>query len=573
MSASDRPLWQKLQLRENYIFLALTILIGVLAGLAAVLFTLGIKVTTYRLFGIAPSYVRYILVPTLMSLFTGFLLLKFFPEARGSGVPQTEAAYHLNQGKVPGRVAFGKFVTGVLTIGAGHSMGREGPSVQIGAGLASSIGRWFQLSPARAQSLVPVAAAGALAGAFNTPVAAVLFALEEIIGDMNAALIGSTVVASVAAVVVERSILGNSPIFHVPQYELVDPRELMAYAVLGIVGGVLSLAFCKGLLRLRAIFLRMPKRTRMIQPAMGGLAIGVILIFFPQVLGVGYEYVNQTLNGGLLLKTMIVLCVAKLVATIISYASGNAGGIFSPSLYLGAMAGGAIGVLMHRFAPFPTGDPGAYALVGMGATFAGIVRAPMTSVFMIFELTQDYQVFVPLMIANMISFAISRRYQPMSLYHALLQQDDVHMPQPGAPLPSNNWRAEDVMVRDFTLLPPDLSVEQAHQLIANADAPAFLVGSDGTFTGLVTRDRIEQSMKSSSGVPLSVLVITELAHVHPDHRLELVLERLGKNPGLLPVVSRSNVQQVLGTITPQTVVQFLQKTWDEPGASQGASPT
>ena len=226
MSAANAPLIQRLRLRENHIYLALTIIIGILAGLAAVLFTLAIKGTTYLLFGMAPSNLRYILVPTLMSLVTGFLLARFFPEARGSGVPQTEAAYHLHQGHVPGRVAFGKFVTGVLCIGSGHSMGREGPSVQIGAGIASSIGKWFHLSPARAQSLIPVASAAALSAAFNTPVAAVLFALEEIIGDMNAALLGSTVVASVASVIVERSILGNNPIFHVPQYHLVDPAEL-----------------------------------------------------------------------------------------------------------------------------------------------------------------------------------------------------------------------------------------------------------------------------------------------------------------------------------------------------------
>ncbi len=334
MNASGLPLLQKLRLRENHIFLALTILIGIIAGLAAVLFTLAIQATTHALFGVSPSNLRYILVPTLMSLVTGFLLYKFFPEARGSGVPQTEAAYHLHQGDIPGRVAFGKFLTGVLCIGSGHSMGREGPSVQIGASLASSIGKWFRLSPGRAQSLIPVASAAALSAAFNTPVAAVLFALEEIIGDMNAALIGSTVVASVASVVVERSILGNSPIFHVPQYQLVDPAELIAYVVLGIVGGVVSLAFSKGLLWLRGIFLRMPKRSRIFQPAMGGVVIGVILIFFPQVMGVGYEYVGQALNGGLLLKTLILLCVAKLVATIVSYASGNAGGIFAPSLYL-----------------------------------------------------------------------------------------------------------------------------------------------------------------------------------------------------------------------------------------------
>jgi CIC family chloride channel protein len=562
---------QKLRLRENHVFFALTIIIAVLAGLSAVLFTLAIKGTSYLLFGIAPSNLRYILVPTLMSLVTGFLLLKFFPDARGSGVPQTEAAYHLRQGDIPGRVAFGKFLTGALCIGSGHSMGREGPSVQIGAGLASAIGKWFNLSPARAQSLVPVAAAAALAAAFNTPVAAVLFALEEIIGDMNAALIGSTVVASVASVIVERSILGNSPIFHVPQYQLVHPAELIAYLVLGVVGGILSLAFCKGLLRLRGVFKRMPARTRLIQPAMGGLVIGVILIFVPQVMGVGYEFVNQALNGGLLLKTMALLCIVKLIATMISYASGNAGGIFAPSLYFGAMAGGVIGTLMHRFAPFPTGDPGAYALVGMGTLFAGIIRAPMTSVFMIFELTQDYQVFVPLMIANMVSFAISKHYQPTSLYHALLQQDDVHMPTPGARIPAGSWRALDVMSRDFTMVPPNVTSKNALQMLEKSSLQSLLVGDNGLYVGLVQRGRLEESVNNGEAeAPIGDLVLVDCAHAHPDHPLEVALERLGKNPGVLPVVSRKQIREVLGIITPQTVMQFLQKTWDEP-ATQGGN--
>ncbi len=560
MKTPELPLIQRLRLRENHIFLALTILIGILAGLAAVLFTLAIKGTTYLLFGISPSTLRYILVPTLVSLVTGFLLAKFFPEARGSGVPQTEAAYHLEQGHVPARVAFGKFVTGVLCIGSGHSMGREGPSVQIGAGIASSIGKWFHLSPARAQSLIPVASAAALSAAFNTPVAAVLFALEEIIGDMNAALLGSTVVASVASVIVERSILGNNPIFHVPQYHLVHPAELIAYVALGLVGGVVSLAFSKGLLRLREVFLAMPKRTRVYQPAMGGLVIGVILIFFPQVLGVGYEYADQALNGALLLNTLLLLCVAKLVATIVSYASGNAGGIFAPSLYLGAMAGGAIGVVVHHFAPFPTADPGAYAMVGMGALFAGIIRAPMTSVFMIFELTQDYQVLVPLMIANMISFLISKHYQPVPLYRALLQQDHVHLPPAMARPPTGMWRASDIMTRDFSLIPPDTRIADALKVVANPDSPAFLVGSDGLYSGLVTRDQIQRALRSEMPDSLiSTLTITDLAHVHPDHPLELALERLGKNPGILPVVSRSEVRHLQGVITPGTVIQFLQK--------------
>ena len=217
-------------------------------------------------------------------------------------------------------------------------MGREGPSVQIGAGLASVAGRWLRLSPRRARDLVPVGAAGALAAAFNTPIAAVLFALEEIIGDMNASLLGSTVVASVAAVVVERSILGNEPLFHVPPYRLVHPAELVAYALLGVFGGIVSVVFCKGLLATRAAFLRLPARTKIFQPAVGGLISGESP--FSAIMGVGYEYVDQALNGGLLLRTMVILCFLKLIATIVSYRSGNAGGIFAPSLYIGAMAGG-----------------------------------------------------------------------------------------------------------------------------------------------------------------------------------------------------------------------------------------
>jgi chloride channel protein, CIC family len=419
---------RQIRFREQQLFLALSIVIGILAGLAAVLFTLAIDRLNHVFFGLAPSRARLFAIPAVVGIGTGALLAKVFPGVRGSGVPQTEAAFQLHGGVIPGRVPIGKFITGVLCIGSGHSMGREGPSVQIGAGLASTIGRWIGLSPARVKELVPIGAAGALAAAFNTPVAAVIFSLEEIIGDMNATLLGSTVVASVASVIVERSILGNEPLFRVPTYHLVHPAELLAYALLGIVGGGISIVFCKLLLTLRALFQRLPAATRMWQPAMGGVAIGGLLTVAPEVMGVGYDYVGQALNGGLVMKTLVILCVLKLVATIVSYASGNAGGIFAPSLFIGAMAGGVVGTLVHRMAPFPTGDAGAYALVGMGTLFAGIIRAPMTSVFMIFEITQDYQILVPLMVANLLSFVISRRYLPLPVYHALLEQDGVHLP-------------------------------------------------------------------------------------------------------------------------------------------------
>jgi CIC family chloride channel protein len=561
MSIAGTKVAERLRLRENQIFLALTVLIGVISGLSAVLFTLAIKAVQRLLFGAEPTHLRLILVPTLVSFVTGFLLWRFFPDGRGSGIPQTEAAYHLNNGVIPGRVPFGKFITGVLCVGSGHSMGREGPSVQIGAGLASLLGRWFQLSPERVRSLVPIGAAAALSAAFNTPVAAVIFALEEIIGDMNAGLIGSTVVASVTSVIVERSILGSEPLFRVPAYHLVSPSELLAYAALGLIGGLISVIFCKGLLGARLLFKRLPGWSVPFQPAIGGLALGAILIFVPEVMGVGYEYVDTALSGALVLKVMLLLCAVKLLATIVSYSSGNAGGIFGPTLYLGAMAGGAVGILVHRFAPFPAADPGAYALVGMGALFAGIIRAPMTSVFMIFELTQDYEILVPLMVANMLSFLISKNFQHEPIYHALLEQDEIYLPGPESRLAAGTWRAKDLMEREPLVLDPAMNAAQAVTLISASRDQSFAVAQQGIFVGIVTRARIEEARNSGlENTEVRALVEPKWVHVHPDHPLELTLERYGQNPKLLPVLRRGVGQHLEGVINHETILRFLDRS-------------
>jgi chloride channel protein, CIC family len=564
------PSAQNAVLREHQLFLALSIVVGVAAGLAAVLFSVAIEFTSHRLFGLSPSPLRLFAIPPLVSVGTGLLLAKVFPDVRGSGVPQTEAAYHLADGAIPARVPLGKFITGVLCIGSGHSLGREGPSVQIGAGVASVAGRWLGLSAGRVRDLVPVGAAGALAAAFNTPVAAVLFALEEVIGDLNAPLLGSTVVASVAAVVVERSILGNEPLLHLPTYQLVHPAELIAYAGLGIVGGAVSLVFCKGLLAARALFRRLPPRTMVIQPAIGGLVIGVVIVYVPQVMGVGYEFVDRALNGEMLLRTMALLCFVKLSATIVSYASGNAGGIFAPSLYIGAMAGGAVGLLVHRFAPFPTAGSGAYALVGMGALFAGIVRAPMTSVFMIFEITQDYQILVPLMVANLLSFVISKRYQPVPVYHALLQQDGVHLPT-AATTPQVGRTAGQLMRRDVRFLPAELSVEDAWEWARADHAPAYLVGTRDRLEGTLTRRTLEASWASGNRAkPVATLLDREVVHAHPDHSLDVVLDRLARSGGILAIVSRANAQQVEGVVTVDSLLPI--QHWTSPPTGVSSEP-
>jgi CIC family chloride channel protein len=388
-------------------------------------------------------------------------------------------------------------------------------------------------------------------------VAAVLFALEEIIGDMNAGLIGSTVVASVTSVIVERAILGDEVLFRVPTYQLAHPAELLAYVLLGIVGGFVSVLFCKSLLKLRAFFLKLPASTAMFQPAVGGLAIGIILIFVPQVMGVGYEYVDQALNGGLLLKTMVLLCLVKLGATVVSYSTGNAGGIFAPSLYLGAMAGGVVGQLVHQHAPFPTAAPGAYALVGMGTLFAGIVRAPMTSVFMIFELTQDYQILVPLMTANMLSFLISRRFQHAPVYHALLEQSHIYLPGPEM-RPENATRVRSLMNTDVRFVPPSTSIADAQRVLADDHSDCCLIGDRSHLVGVLTMSSLKEAISSGRETDsVQSIAIREFEHLYPDQPVDIALERLSRSGHLLPVLSRSGNRRVEGVIGIDSILKYV----------------
>src|SRR5580704_15298484 len=414
--------------REEQVFLVLTLFIGALVGLMAVVFILLTERVGSRLYPPGGAAWHRVLIPIVGSLVMGYLLYRFFPDARGSGIPQTKAALYAREGRITAATMFGKFFCTSATLASGIPLGREGPTVQVGAGIASVLGRHLGLRPEKVKALIPVAAAAAIAAAFNTPLAAVLFALEEIVGDLHAPVLGSVVLASATSWGVLRLILGNSPLFKVPQYQLVNPVEFAIYAVLGLSAGLVSVVFAKLLLGMRERFLHFPRWTIWFQPVAGGLLVGLLGWFVPQVMRVGYGYVGLALNGNMTLRLMALLVVLKLITVTTSYASGNAGGIFGPALFIGAMLGGSVGTAAHHFFPAYTATPGAYALVGMGAAFAGIVRAPMTSVLMIFEMTQDYEVIVPLMIANLVSLFIASRLQHEPIYEALAVQDGIHLP-------------------------------------------------------------------------------------------------------------------------------------------------
>jgi CIC family chloride channel protein len=275
------------------------------------------------------------------------------------------------------------------------------------------------------------------------------------------------------------------------------------------------------------------------------------------MLGVGYDYVDRALNGGLLLDAAIVLGVTKIAATVVSYAAGNPGGIFAPTLYIGAMTGAAVGILIGRIAPFVPADPGAYALVGMGAVFAGIVRAPLTSVFMIFELTQDYQIILPLMVANLLSFYLSKRFQKLPLYHALLEQDDVHLPPATGRPAAESRTAADVMTADFEMLPGDTAIVDAAAMEGAGDS-VHLVGDGREFLGIVDFEELRGAISAGRGAEsIRSLAVSTPVHAHPDHPIDILVERLAHSNGVLPIVSRADAKVVVGIVTVERIMRAL----------------
>lgn len=445
-------LLQRLRPDEPQHLFALTLGVGVLCGLVAVSFHLAIQLAEALLIerALAAPGARWIFwtiaTPALGGLVAGAALTWLVPGARGSGIPQVKVAFARQDGRIRFRDAFGKFVVGAFQIGSGASLGREGPTVQICAGAASALARVTALPPRNMRRLLPVGVAAGIAAAFNAPIAAVTFTIEEIVGTLDHAILSGVVVAAALAAVIERGILGVHPVIQVAQaYALDHASSLPFYALLGLVAAVVSVGFTDGLLAVRRWFRHVAAVPAWTHPALGGLATGVIAVVVIELLGVtgvnggGYHTLAAALAGRLPLQVLAALCLAKAVATICSYSSGGAGGIFAPSLFIGAMLGGVVGSLDVLALGHEPAQLGAFALVGMGAVFAGVIRAPITSVLIIFEMTGGYGLVLPLMLANMTAFAIARRLRPLPIYEALLAQDGVHLPQqPLAPLPARS---------------------------------------------------------------------------------------------------------------------------------------
>src|ERR1700716_2361826 len=543
---------------EETFFLVLSVFIGIFAGLAVVCFRLAIDWTHLALLGPLPQAHtwRLFVVPSLAGLAVALLAIHVFPGIGGSGVNQTKAALYIFNGYIPFRTAIGKFVCAALAIGGGHSLGPEDPSLQIGAGLASALGRQLQLSREKLRLRAPVGAAAGLAAAFNAPVSAVLFVIEEVIGRWSAGILGSVVLSAVSSVVIVRGFLGSEPLFRIPVTTFKRPAELIAYAGLGIVGGVASVLFAKAIGFLRPRLKALPHWTQYFQSAVAGLLIGLIAFLgAPQVMGAGYDFMDQALRGQYAWKLLAVLAALKIIATTFSFASGTPGGMFAPTLFVGAMLGGAVGGVEHLWFPHLAGSNGTYALVGMGVLFAGFLRAPMTSVFMVLEVSGNDEIIVPVIVANTFAYVVSRSLQPVPIFDLLTRQD-------GLVLPSLEEEREEAILRiEDAMLPPppvilsaDETLERAFQRLDEKSRDILLVRLNPTGWSTISRDLLERLLNEGKGEHTigSLISAQTLPCLYPDLPLEAALRYVNQVP-LVPVVNRADSRRLEGIISREAV--------------------
>jgi CIC family chloride channel protein len=543
---------------EQQLFLLIAILIGIYSGLAVVCFRMAIEWARLVLLGssLSPAFPRVVLVPAAIGLVVAALVVLVFPAVRGSGVNQTKAALYIYDGFISVRTVIGKFLTSALAIGSGQSLGPEDPSLQIGAGLASALGRRLSLSRDRLRYIAPVGAAAGLAAAFNSPITAVLFVIEEVIGRWTAGVLGAVVLSAVASVVTEQWFLGDQPLFRVPAYHLVHGAELIAYAALGVMGGAVSLLFVKSIAALRPRLRALPPWTWYLQPAIAGLLVGFIGLRFPQVMGAGYDAIDQAMHDRFGWQMLAALCILKVVTTTASFVSGTPGGLFAPTLFIGAMLGGAVCAIERTVAPGLTGPIGAYALVGMGTLFAGILRAPMTSVFMIVEVSGNYSIILPVMISNTIAYLMSRSFQQHALFDLLSRQDGTELPSMEEERESDVRTVEDAMrAAEGVVLPGDETIGTAAARADQVAAEYFLVDLGGGVWGGVSRDELHAGAPRGDMLRTSVQPIAA-PYLYPDQSLETALRVIGDRP-FVPVVHRADRRRLQGVVALRDLLRVV----------------
>jgi len=552
---------------DHSVMVMIAAVVGLLGGLCAVGFREFIhfvqeqawRMPAFTLDGIrSQPWWMVVLVPAAGGLVVGTIIRVFAREAKGHGVPEVIEAVMLHGGRIRPRVVIAKMIASGICIGTGGAVGREGPIVQIGAAMGSTLGQWLNMGERRVRTLVGCGAAAGIAATFNAPIAGVIFAAEVILGDFALASLTPIVVSSVAATVVGHIFLGDVPAFVVPAYSLADPRELFAYVFLGVVAGLVALVFIRVLYKTEDFWDgplgRIPGPVRAM---LGGAMIGAVALRYPEIMGVGYEAIEAALHGQLVWHVLLILAVVKIFAVSTTIGSGGSGGVFAPSLFIGSMTGGAVGGVVHGLWPAVTATPGAYALVGMGAVVAATTHAPITAFMIIFELTSDYKIILPLMIACVIATLIARRLSEASIYSMKLIRRGVDMYRGRSLNVLAHMKVKDVMREAGSAVTPDTPLlSLLSTFTANPMDTIFVVDGEQRLRGVINLDDIRPLLNDHAAldqvlIAFDIMRTTEFPSVRPDHSLDEVMRQLGRYRFEVPVLDNG---VLMGSIYPEDVI-------------------
>jgi CIC family chloride channel protein len=566
------PRWlDQRMVSESGVILFTALIVGIGAGLGAVIFRRLIE-GAHRLAydglggmmeGIYPFYL--LIIPALGGLIVGPLIYRFAREAKGHGVPEVMEAVALRGGRIRPRVAVVKSLASAISIGTGGSVGREGPIAQIGSALGSTVGQLFRLSDDRVRNLVACGAAGGIAATFNAPIAGSVFALEVILGQFHAAYFGAVVISAVVADVVAHIFEGDMRAFAVPDYVLVSPWELLFYGLLGLLAALIAVGFTR-LLYLSEDLWDKVRFPEYLKPVVGGVLLGVVGILtpkidgFPRVFGVGYETITQALFGELVLQMTVVLLFAKILATIITLGSGGSGGIFAPSLFMGAMLGEAFGQVVHAVFPAITAPVGAYALVGMAAVFSGAAHAPVTAILILFEMTGDYHIILPLMLTTVMSTLVSQLISRESIYTLKLTRRGVHLRQGQDIDVMQSVSVRDAMTTDVDTVPLTMSLDELADEFSRTHHHGFPVVDDaGELAGVVSIQDLERAKAAG---PIDGRTVADVATqdglliAYPYEPMWKALRRLGRRDvGRLPVVEKEGSRRLVGAVRRSDIIR------------------
>jgi chloride channel protein, CIC family len=557
---------------ESAVIMVTALIVGIGAGLGAVAFRWLIDtmqmLSFEKLGGLLESIAPFhlLIIPALGGMIVGPMIYFFAREAKGHGVPEVMAAVALEGGRIRPQVAIVKSLASSICIGTGGSVGREGPIAQIGSALGSTVGQLLQLPEDRVRNLVACGAAGGIAATFHAPIAGAIFAMEVILDRMNTLYFGAVVISSVTASVISQHFEGTVRAFDVPDYMLVSPWELLLYSLLGILAAILAIAFTRLLYYSEDQWDKIPI-PEWVKPAIGGLVLGIIGILtfkndgMPLVFGVGYSSISEVLFGHLSLQVALALLVVKLVATITTLGSGGSGGVFAPSLFMGAMLGSGFGQLVNLIFPEITAPSGAYALVGMAAFFSGAARAPITSILILFEMTGDYRIILPLMLTTVISTLISRIISKESIYTLKLARRGVHLSQGHDIDVMQGVTVREVMTSKVDTVYPFMSLEELSHRFDQSHHHSFpVVDNAGNLEGFVRisdLDRLSALSTIKGRITQDILIPTpQLLVTYPEEPMWKALKRMGaRGVKRLPVLDKEGSYRLIGVIYASDIVR------------------